>query len=45
MNLPKLEVIASMSLGFRFLGRPFCLGCCGKPGNCTPELGPLALKC
>lgn len=25
-NSPKLAVIASKSFGFRFLGRPFCLG-------------------
>lgn len=31
LNLPKLVVIASISFGFRFRGRPFCRGVCVKP--------------
>lgn len=38
-NSPKLAVIASMSLGLRLRGRPFCRGCCGRP-DIEPEFGP-----
>lgn len=43
-NSPRLAVIASISLGLRLRGRPFCRGCCGRP-EIEPAFEPDELKC